>query len=151
MYSRDLELSNQNVLHREMIPSPVVILSLVDNSLLVYTADNTLYHYLIIPTADSIKLHLCGSITFDGVIAVPGAVRALSWMIPSAQKRMLNLCILFSSSNTDELLGRIGRPSGRPCCSNSPHDRRRKACLAQTKKGTIEFMSPMFFVLIISL
>ena len=87
LYSRDLELSNQNVLFREMIPSSVVILSLVDNSLLVYTADNTLYHYLIIPTADSIKLHLCGSITFEGVIAVPNAVRALSWMIPSAHKR----------------------------------------------------------------
>ncbi|CDO70231.1 hypothetical protein BN946_scf184942.g31 [Trametes cinnabarina] len=88
LYSRDLELSNQNVLHREMVPSPVVILSLVDNSLLVYTAENTLYHYLIIPTADTIKLHLCGSITFDGVIAVPNAVRALSWMIPSAQKQI---------------------------------------------------------------
>ncbi|KAI0670204.1 RIC1-domain-containing protein [Trametes maxima] len=88
LYSRDLELSNQNVLHREMVPSPVVILSLVDNSLLVYTADNTLYHYLIIPTADTIKLHLCGSITFGGVIAVPSAVRALSWMIPSAQKQL---------------------------------------------------------------
>ncbi|KAI0336149.1 RIC1-domain-containing protein [Cubamyces sp. BRFM 1775] len=88
LYSRDLELSNQNVLHREMMPSPVVILSLVDNSLLVYTADNTLYHYLIIPTADSIKLHFCGSITFNGVIAVPNAVRALSWMIPSAQKQL---------------------------------------------------------------
>ncbi|RPD63256.1 RIC1-domain-containing protein [Lentinus tigrinus ALCF2SS1-6] len=88
LYSRDLELSNQNVLYREMIPSSVVILSLVDNSLLVYTADNTLYHYLIIPTADSIKLHLCGSITFDGVIGVPNAVRALSWMIPSAQKQL---------------------------------------------------------------
>ncbi|OSD05915.1 RIC1-domain-containing protein [Trametes coccinea BRFM310] len=88
LYSRDLELSNQNVLHREMVPSPVVILSLVDNSLLVYTVDNTLYHYLIIPTADTIKLHLCGSITFDGVIAVPNAVRALSWMIPSAQKQI---------------------------------------------------------------
>ncbi|KAI8995415.1 RIC1-domain-containing protein [Trametes punicea] len=88
LYSRDLELSNQNVLHREMVSSPVVILSLVDNSLLVYTADNTLYHYLIIPTADTIKLHLCGSITFNGVIAAPNAVRALSWMIPSAQKQL---------------------------------------------------------------
>ncbi|KAI0359068.1 RIC1-domain-containing protein [Trametes cingulata] len=88
LYSRDLELSNQNVLHREMVPSPVVILSLVDNSLLVYTAENSLYHYLIIPTADTIKLHLCGSITFDGVIGVPSAVRALSWMIPSAQKQI---------------------------------------------------------------
>ncbi|OAX44898.1 RIC1-domain-containing protein [Rhizopogon vinicolor AM-OR11-026] len=88
LYSRDMELSNQNVLHREILTSPVVILSLVDNSLLVYTADNMLSHYLIVPTADTIKLHLCGSITFDGIIASPGAVRALSWMIPNAQKRL---------------------------------------------------------------
>ncbi|KAJ7293159.1 RIC1-domain-containing protein [Mycena rebaudengoi] len=88
LYSRDMELSNQNVLHREIIPCPVVILSLVDNSLLVYTADNTLYHYLIVPTTDTIKLHLCGSITFNGIIAAPSAVRMLSWMIPSAQKQL---------------------------------------------------------------
>lgn len=87
LYSRDLELSNQNVLYREVVASPVVILSLVDNSLLVYTADNTLYHYLIAPTAETIKLHLCGSITFNGIIAAPKAVRVLSWMIPTAQKR----------------------------------------------------------------
>jgi hypothetical protein len=82
-----MELSNQNVLHREVLMSPVIILSLVDNSLLVYTSDNMLNHYLIVPTADTIKLHLCGSITFDGIIASPSAVRALSWMIPNAQKR----------------------------------------------------------------
>jgi hypothetical protein len=91
LYSRDLELNSQKVLHREVVASPVVILSLVDNSLLVYTSDNTLSHYLIVPTADTIKLHLCGSITFNGIIASPSAVRLLSWMIPSAQKRM---CIL---------------------------------------------------------
>ncbi|KAL6299040.1 RIC1-domain-containing protein [Sparassis latifolia] len=88
LYSRDLELSNQNVLHRELLLSPVVILSLVDNSLLVYTADNTLYHYLVVPTADTIKLHLCGSITFRGIIVAPSAVRMLSWMIPTAQKQL---------------------------------------------------------------
>ena len=82
-----MELSNQNVLFREVLSSPVVIMSLVDNSLLVYTADNILHHYLIIPTEETIKLHLCGSISFEGVIAAPGAVRVLSWMIPSAQKR----------------------------------------------------------------
>jgi hypothetical protein len=87
LYSRDLELSNQNVLHREALASPVVILSLVDNSLLVFMTDNTLLHYLIVPTADTIRLHLAGSISFDGVIANPNAVRVLSWMIPAAQKR----------------------------------------------------------------
>lgn len=61
-------------------------MSLLDNSLLVYTADNTLYHFLIVPTRDSIKLHLCGSISFDGIVEVPSRVRALSWLIPMAQK-----------------------------------------------------------------
>lgn len=100
LYSRDMELSSQNVLHREMLASPVVILSLVDNSLLVYTADNTLYHFLIIPTADTIKLHLCGSITFNGIIVAPTAVRMLSWMIPSAQKRELDDCLRRYTSNS---------------------------------------------------
>jgi hypothetical protein len=90
-----MELSNQNVLHREIISCPVVILSLVDNSLLVYTTDNTLFHYLIVPTADTIKLHLCGSITFNGIIAAPSAVRMLSWMIPSAQKRESSISLSF--------------------------------------------------------
>ncbi|KAF8482108.1 RIC1-domain-containing protein [Russula ochroleuca] len=88
LYSRDLELSNQNVLYREQLTSPVVILSLVDNSLLVYTADNTLLHYLVVPTAETIKLHFAGSISFHGVIANPNAVRALSWMVPAAQKQL---------------------------------------------------------------
>lgn len=96
LYSRDLELNSQKILHREVVTSHVVILSLVDNSLLVYTADNTLFHYLIVPTADSIKLHLCGSITFNGIIAAPSAVRLLSWMIPSAQKRTCVSMVAFT-------------------------------------------------------
>lgn len=88
LYSRDMDLTNQNVLHREQLTSPVVILSLVDNSLLVYTSDNTLHHYLIVPTEDTIKLHLCGSITFSGIIMAPQTVGMLSWMIPSAQKQL---------------------------------------------------------------
>lgn len=88
LYSRDMELTGQNILHREILSSPVVILSLVDNSLLVYTLDNNLHHYLIVPTVDSIRLHLCGSISFTGIIAAPTAVRMLSWMIPSAQKQL---------------------------------------------------------------
>jgi hypothetical protein len=65
-----------------------MVMSLLDNSLLVYTADNTLYHFLIIPTNESIKLHMCGSISFAGIVQVPSRVRSLSWLIPEAQKRM---------------------------------------------------------------
>ncbi|CAE6525588.1 unnamed protein product [Rhizoctonia solani] len=89
LFSRDLELTAQNILHREIFVSPVVCLSLVDNnSLLVYTSDNTLFHFLILPTRDSISLHLCGSISFDGIVTVPGIVRGLSWMIPNEHREM---------------------------------------------------------------
>ncbi|KAF8528030.1 RIC1-domain-containing protein [Hysterangium stoloniferum] len=88
LYSRDLDLVNQSVLCREILKSPAILLSLVDNSLLVYTADNTLLHYLVIPTNDSIRLHLCGSISFNGVVAAPSVVRGMSWMIPTVQKQL---------------------------------------------------------------
>ncbi|KAF8634465.1 hypothetical protein AX15_000906 [Amanita polypyramis BW_CC] len=88
LYSRDMELAAQNVLYREVLISPIVIMSLVDNSLLVYTADNNLYHYLVVPGSRGFKLHLCGSINFEGIIVQTTAVRTLSWMVPSAQKQL---------------------------------------------------------------
>jgi hypothetical protein len=87
LYSRDLDLSDSNILHFVNMPKSIIVMSLLDNSLLVYDADNTLYHFLILPTRDSIRLHLCGSMSFKGVVAVPWRVRAMSWMIPKAQKR----------------------------------------------------------------
>lgn len=128
-----MELSNQNVLHREILSSPVIILSLVDNSLLVYTADNTLYHYLIIPTAETIKLHLCGSISFSGVIAAPGAVRLLSWMIPSAQKRAYG--VPSSCSALIVFSVRAGRPDRRSCRGDRAHDSRGQARPVETEKS----------------
>ncbi|KAG8833092.1 hypothetical protein FRC17_000031 [Serendipita sp. 399] len=86
LYSRDHELSPKTVLYTETIASPIVTLSLVDNSLLVYSASNELYHYLVIPTSDNVVLHNCGSISFEGVVAAPSLVRGMSWMIPLSQK-----------------------------------------------------------------
>ena len=132
LYSRDMELTSQNILHHEMLAAPVIILSIVDNSLLVYTADNTLLHYLIVPTTDSIKLHLCGSISFTGIIAAPKAVRMLSWMIPGAQKRRkvhalpdsrLTCCIRIRRSSR--------RSRGRHCLDGG----RRAAYPSTPKKG----------------
>lgn len=88
LYSRDLDLSDTNVLHSQSVPSPVLVMTLLDNSLLVYTADSMLYHFVILPTRDSIRIQLCGSMSFKGLITVPARVRALSWMIPEAQKRL---------------------------------------------------------------
>ncbi|CAG8524995.1 7275_t:CDS:10, partial [Acaulospora colombiana] len=86
LYSRDNELTLREILHVETFDAPIVSLSLVDNSLLVYTENNDLYHYLVLPTADNVTLHCCGSISFDGVVIEPTLVRGLSWMVPSSQK-----------------------------------------------------------------
>ncbi|ODN94637.1 hypothetical protein L198_04776 [Cryptococcus wingfieldii CBS 7118] len=86
LYSRDLGLNE--VLHSQTLLAPILVMTLLDNSLLVYTADNMLFHFLILPTNSSIKLHLCGSISFRGILQVPSRVRALSWLIPEAQKTL---------------------------------------------------------------
>ena len=86
MYSRDLPLDNSQLLHVEKLNSPVLLTSLFEDSLLVYTADNTFYHYLITTTSETIRLKLCGSITFDGVVGEPTRVRAMSWMVPPSQQ-----------------------------------------------------------------
>jgi hypothetical protein len=88
LYSRDLDLSETNVLHAQSLPSPVLVMTLLENSLLVYTADSMLYHFLILPTRESIRIQLCGSMSFAGLVSVPSRVRALSWLIPDAQKRL---------------------------------------------------------------
>lgn len=132
LYSRDMELSAQNVLHREILPAPVIILSIVDNSLLVYTADNTLHHYLIVPTAESIRLHLCGSIAFTGIIAAPGAVRMLSWMIPTAQKRKQLGVLLPSIINTSS---RTWGSCRRSCICHSVDGCRRSINSSTTSQG----------------
>jgi hypothetical protein len=74
------------MLFREVLTAEVIAMTLMENSLLVYTADNVLSHFIIMPTAKTIQLHLCGSIGFEGVIAFPRTVRSLSWMIPESQK-----------------------------------------------------------------
>lgn len=127
-----MELSSQNILHREVLQASVVILSIVDNSLLVYTADNNLLHYLIVPTADSIKLHLCGSISFNGIIAAPGAVRMLSWMIPGVQKRA---CVsqYFVQRMTPRYRNRGSRE--RLDCCDCSYGGRRAAGFAPPAKG----------------
>ena len=136
LYSRDMELTSQNILHHEMLAAPVIILSIVDNSLLVYMADNTLQHYLIVPTADSIKLHLCGSITFTGIIAAPNAVRMLSWMIPGVQKRRkfhsLPRLLL-------DVLYRIRRSSRRSCSRHCLDGGGRATYPSTPKKGITSF------------
>ncbi|KAI9840085.1 MAG: hypothetical protein M1819_000278 [Sarea resinae] len=86
LYSRELSLDNTLMLHAESLPAPAVIISLSgEDSLLVYTYDNILYHYIIVATAESIRLVQVGQIAFHGIIRAPARVRAISWVLPDDQ------------------------------------------------------------------
>ena len=82
-------MDNSQLLHIEVLNSPVVLSSLFDNSLLVYTEDNTFYHFLIEITQRDIRLTLCGSMSFEGVVGEPMRVRGMSWLVEEQQQSEL--------------------------------------------------------------
>ncbi|KAG4425713.1 hypothetical protein IFR04_001175 [Cadophora malorum] len=86
LYSREAALDNSLVLHVETLPSPVVLITPSgDDSLLVYTYDNLLYHYIFTTVSGSIKLVQVGQIAFHGIVRSPARVRGLSWILPDDQ------------------------------------------------------------------
>ncbi|KAH8917166.1 RIC1-domain-containing protein [Atractiella rhizophila] len=87
LFGRDHPLNTNYILHQEPLHAPVVLLSIFDDSLLVYTLDNTFYHFLLLPSRDGIQLRMCGSIGFEGVVRNPMRVRGMSWLVPKSQQR----------------------------------------------------------------
>ncbi|KAL4879493.1 RIC1-domain-containing protein [Aspergillus karnatakaensis] len=88
IFSRELPLSNTNVLHIEYLPSPVVFVGPSgEDSLLVYTYENILYHYIINSTGPRITLVPVGQIAFNGIVRAPTRVRSISWVLPEDQLR----------------------------------------------------------------
>ena len=87
LFARDRPLNTAYILDEEILPSRVVLTSLFDSSLLVYTEDSTFYHFILTSAKDGPKLQLCGSIGFEGVVGDPRKIRGLSWMVPRAQQR----------------------------------------------------------------
>ena len=76
------------MLHVERMSSPVVHLtSSGEDSLLVYTYENILYHYIVTATPDTVKLVHVGQIAFHGIVRAPARVRAVTWMLPEEQLR----------------------------------------------------------------
>lgn len=88
LFSRDQPLTLASSLFTYPLDSEPLVLSIFDSSLLVYTSDNTFYHFLIRhPKGGSPKLRLCGSIGFEGVVKDPTKVRGVSWLVPKSQQR----------------------------------------------------------------
>ena len=88
LYSREDALTNSSIMHIEYLPSPVVFIGPSgEDSLLVYTYDNILYHYIINSMQTQITLVPVGQIAFNGIVRAPTRVRAISWVLPEDQMR----------------------------------------------------------------
>jgi RAB6A-GEF complex partner protein 1 len=87
-YSRDAGLGHSSMLHLEVLPASVVFLGPSgEDSLLVYTSENVLYHFVISFTLQRINLVQVGQIAFHGVVRAPSRVRSVSWILPETQLR----------------------------------------------------------------
>lgn len=88
LYSRETALEPSQVLHTQQLPAPVVLVTTSgEDSLLVYTYENLLYHFIFTPWSESIKLVQVGQIAFHGIVRSPARVRGLSWILPENQIR----------------------------------------------------------------
>lgn len=86
LYSRETALDSSQILHSEPIQAPVVLITTSgEDSLLVYTYENLLYHFIFTPYQGSVRLVQVGQIAFHGIVRSPARVRALSWVLPESQ------------------------------------------------------------------
>lgn len=86
LFSRETALDSSLVLHVETLPAPVVLITASgEDSLLVYTYDNLLYHYIFTAISGTPKLIQVGQIAFNGIVRSPARVRGLSWILPDEQ------------------------------------------------------------------
>jgi len=77
LYSRDQELSHAKCLDTQALPHAVVTMTLQGSILLVLTSDNTLYHYSVTTTRDTIRLVIGDSMSLQGLNPSASKVRAL--------------------------------------------------------------------------
>ncbi|XWW93161.1 hypothetical protein V2A60_001090 [Cordyceps javanica] len=86
LYSRETALESSQVLFSQKVPAPVVLVTTSgEDSLLVYTYENLLYHFIFVPSSDSVRLVQVGQIAFHGIVRSPARVRGLSWILPENQ------------------------------------------------------------------
>ncbi|KAK5651766.1 hypothetical protein OQA88_11728 [Cercophora sp. LCS_1] len=86
LYSREAALDGSTVAYTHEMQAPVVLITPSgEDSLLVYTYDNLLHHFLFAPSSGSVRLIEVGHIAFHGIVRSPARVRGLSWILPESQ------------------------------------------------------------------
>ena len=86
LYSKDAAPLYPVVTHTEHFASPILLMSRIDDSLLVYTADNILHHFMF-TAADEAGLLQIGQISLGGIVHAPTRVRSISWFLPPSHIR----------------------------------------------------------------
>jgi RAB6A-GEF complex partner protein 1 len=87
LFARDRPLNFAYCLCQETFSAPIILSAVFESSLLVYTGDNTFYHFLLVASKEGTRLKMCGSIGFEGVVHDPFRVRGMSWLVPKSQQR----------------------------------------------------------------
>ncbi|KAI0009090.1 RIC1-domain-containing protein [Xylariaceae sp. FL0662B] len=86
LYSREAALDSSTVMFTQQMPAPIVLITPSgEDSLLVYTYDNLLYHFVFAPVSGAIRPIQVGQIAFHGIVRSPARVRGLSWILPESQ------------------------------------------------------------------
>ncbi|EFX04522.1 duf1339 domain containing protein [Grosmannia clavigera kw1407] len=90
LYARESALDS-GAFHVEPMPAAVVLVTPSgEDSLLVYTHDNLLHHFIFASgggggSTSGIRLVQVGQIGFHGIVRSPARVRGLSWVLPDSQ------------------------------------------------------------------
>lgn len=86
MYSREDALQKDTTIIVESLSAPVITISASGHdSVLVYTRDNSLRHYVFSDDFKTTRLMLVGQIAFHGIIRAPLRVRAVTWILAEDQ------------------------------------------------------------------
>ncbi|KAI1443970.1 RIC1-domain-containing protein [Annulohypoxylon stygium] len=86
LYSREAALETSTVMFAQQMPAPIVLITPSgEDSLLVYTYDNLLYHFVFAPVSGAMRPIQVGQIAFHGIVRSPARVRGLSWILPESQ------------------------------------------------------------------
>lgn len=86
LYSRETALDSSTVMFSQPMSAAIVLITPSgEDSLLVYTYDNTLHHFVFAPTSGAVRPIQVGQIGFHGIVRSPARVRGLSWILPESQ------------------------------------------------------------------
>lgn len=86
LYSREKNLDDSSILHVVSLTAPAIHIGPSgDDSILVYTMENVLDHYIVVAERKSVRLVKVGQIGLHGIIRAPARVRAVSWIVPDHQ------------------------------------------------------------------